>query len=177
MALLPSIVLRYAGPPIATLFYFPFWFIWRCRFFRVPLPFSLCMESTSYIFSFRMVFFYLVTTGWIFDIISICENSIKKTPKKLGSIRICQKQEQQTTCIYRALKRKRKIRTRLELLSIPQSGGGNIMSKRLGGIKGCKYKTSFMAFKRVPQWKEHWSTAATEGYYYINITKHQAYYC
>ena len=24
------------------------------------LPFSLCMESTSYVFSFRMVFFYLV---------------------------------------------------------------------------------------------------------------------
>ena len=28
------------------------------------------MESTFrwYVFSFRMVFFYLVTTGWIFDI-------------------------------------------------------------------------------------------------------------
>ena len=25
------------------------------------------------------------------------------------------------------------------------------MSKRLGGIKGCKYKTSFMAFERVPE--------------------------
>ena len=31
----------------------------------VPLTFSLCMESTSYVLSFRMVFFYLVTTGWI----------------------------------------------------------------------------------------------------------------
>ena len=31
------------------------------------LPFSLCMESTPYVFPFRMVFFYLVTTGWIFD--------------------------------------------------------------------------------------------------------------
>ena len=40
----------------------------------VPLPFSLCMESTPYVFAFRMVFFYLVTTGWIFDI-SLCENS------------------------------------------------------------------------------------------------------
>ena len=32
------------------------------------------MESTSYVLSFRMVRFYLVTTGWIFD---ICESSIK----------------------------------------------------------------------------------------------------
>ena len=35
----------------------------------VPLSFSLCMESTSYVFPFQMVFFYLETTGWIFDII------------------------------------------------------------------------------------------------------------
>ena len=35
----------------------------------VPLPFSPCMESTSYDFPFRMmVFFYLVTTGGMFDI-------------------------------------------------------------------------------------------------------------
>ena len=34
----------------------------------------------------------------------------------------------------------RKLRTRLDLLSIPQSG--EKLSKRLGGIKGCKYKTS-----------------------------------
>ena len=33
------------------------------------------MESTSYVLSFRVVFFYLVTTGWIFEI-SLCENSI-----------------------------------------------------------------------------------------------------
>ena len=49
-------------------------FIWTCPFYRVlfvPLPFSLCMESTSYVISFRMVFFYLVTTGWISDIISL----------------------------------------------------------------------------------------------------------
>ena len=25
-----------------------------------------CLESTSYVFPFRMVFFYLVTAGWIF---------------------------------------------------------------------------------------------------------------
>ena len=46
-------------------------FIWICRFFRVffvPFPLSLCMESTSYALSFPMVFFYLVNTGWIFDI-------------------------------------------------------------------------------------------------------------
>ena len=29
----------------------------------VPSPFSLCMESTSLVFSFRMMFFYLVTTA------------------------------------------------------------------------------------------------------------------
>ena len=34
----------------------------------------------------------------------------------------------------------------------PPVRGGKI-SKRLGGIKGCKYKTSFTAFKRVPRWK------------------------
>ena len=48
-----------------------FLFFWRCRFFRVfflPFPLFLCMESTSYVISFRMMFFYLVTTGWIFYI-------------------------------------------------------------------------------------------------------------
>ena len=34
---------------------------------------------------------------------------------------------------------------------LPVRGGE--MSKRLGGMKGCKYKTSSMAFKRLPQWK------------------------
>ena len=38
----------------------------------VPLPFFLCTESTSYVFPFRMVFFYIVTTGWIFDISLLC---------------------------------------------------------------------------------------------------------
>ena len=70
-AALRSIVLRYAGASIATCVSFSFFFfIWRCCIFRVffvPLPFSLCMESTSYVLSFMMVFFYLVTTGWIFD--------------------------------------------------------------------------------------------------------------
>ena len=39
------------------------------------------MESMSYVFSFRMVFFYLVTTGWIFGI-SLCEDSINQSIKK-----------------------------------------------------------------------------------------------
>ena len=34
------------------------------------------MESTSYVLSFRMVSFYFLTTGWIFDIVSLRENSI-----------------------------------------------------------------------------------------------------
>ena len=45
----------------------------------VPLlPFSLCMESTSYVSPFLVVFFYLVVTGWIFDISLLCENSINQ---------------------------------------------------------------------------------------------------
>ena len=53
-----------------VLFCFSLLFTWRCRFFRVyfvPLPFSLSMESTSYVFPFRMMFFYLETPGWIFS--------------------------------------------------------------------------------------------------------------
>ena len=92
-AALRSIVLRYACAPTATRSYLTsvwvifcicllfFFLLWRCRFFRVflyhSLPFSLCMESTSYVFSFRMVFSYLVTTGWILDI-RLCENSINQ---------------------------------------------------------------------------------------------------
>ena len=39
----------------------------------------LCMESTSNVFPFRMVFFfYLVTTGWVFDII-LRENSTNQS--------------------------------------------------------------------------------------------------
>ena len=48
------------------------------EYFFVPFPLSLCKESTSYVISSRMVFFYLVTTGWIFDI-SLCENSINQS--------------------------------------------------------------------------------------------------
>ena len=42
--------------------------------------------------------------------------------------------------LFCCLKKKRKIRTHLDLLSIPQLGGGDV--KTLGGIEGCKYKTS-----------------------------------
>ena len=44
------------------------------------------MESTSYVLSFRMVFFYLVTTDWVFDI-SLCEKSINKN-KNEGSLQV-----------------------------------------------------------------------------------------
>ena len=71
-AALRSIVLRYASsaPIIATRVYFPFFgHLAFSEYFLVPFPLALCMESTSYVLSFRMVvFFYLVTTGWIFDI-------------------------------------------------------------------------------------------------------------
>ena len=39
------------------------------------------MESTSYVLSFRVVFFYLVATGWIFDI-SLRDNSINSINHK-----------------------------------------------------------------------------------------------
>ena len=83
-ALRPT-VLRYAGAPIAThtcFFLFYFLLIWRCRVFRVflvPLRFSLCMESMSYVLSSRLVFFYLVTRGWNFDISLICKNLINQS--------------------------------------------------------------------------------------------------
>ena len=41
------------------------------------------MESTSYVLSFRIVYFYLVTTDWIFDI-SLCENSTNQSIKYYG---------------------------------------------------------------------------------------------
>ena len=77
-AALRSIVLRYAGAPIATRVSFSFFGdVASSEYFFVPFSLSLCMESTSYVLSFRMVFFYLVTTGWIFYI-SLCENSINQ---------------------------------------------------------------------------------------------------
>ena len=67
-AALRSIVLRSSicmRPDSHTCFFlFPF-FLETSLFTSifVPLPFSLCMESTSHVFLFQMVFFYLVTTG------------------------------------------------------------------------------------------------------------------
>ena len=94
-AALRSIVLRYAGASIATRASFSFFlsFIWRYRFFRVffvpLLPFSLInsTEITPYVLSFRMVFFYLVTTGWTFDI-SLCENSINQSINQSSNLSI-----------------------------------------------------------------------------------------
>ena len=58
-------------------------------FCTVTLPFSLCMESTSYAFPFRMVFFYLVTTGWIFGINQLMrelnQNSFSSINQPAGS--------------------------------------------------------------------------------------------
>ena len=86
-AALRSVILQYAGAPTATRVssLFPFVSL-EMSLFRsifVPLPFSLCMESTSYVFSFRVVFIYLVTTGWIFNL-SLCENLIKKNQIATG---------------------------------------------------------------------------------------------
>ena len=55
-----------------VLFCICFLFLWRCRFFRVFLctitVFSLYWRvRRTFFFPFRMVRFYLVTTGWIFD--------------------------------------------------------------------------------------------------------------
>ena len=74
-AALRSIVLRYASAPIATR---GFGDVAFSEYFFVSFPLSLCMESTSNVISFRMVFFYLVITGWIFDI-SLCENSVDQS--------------------------------------------------------------------------------------------------
>ena len=66
--------------PFSFLFLPFFLFPWRCRFFLSEYfctitVFSLYVEYVVQVFSFRIVFFYLVTMGWIFDI-SLCENSI-----------------------------------------------------------------------------------------------------
>ena len=57
---------------------------WRDRL--LPLPFLFLIESMLYVFSFRMVLFYLVTTGRIFYI-SLCENTIDQLKKKKNSTR------------------------------------------------------------------------------------------
>ena len=56
-------------PDSHTCFFLSFRFVYlEISFFPsifVPSPFYLCMESTSYVLSFRVVFFYPVTTGCI----------------------------------------------------------------------------------------------------------------
>ena len=85
-AALRSIVLRYAGAPIAIRVSFSFFGdVAFSEYFFVPFPLSLCMESTSHVLFFRMVFFYLATTGWSFDI-SLCKNSINQS--KRGGLRM-----------------------------------------------------------------------------------------
>ena len=82
-AALRSIVLRCAGVPIATrvsFFYvFPFYFFLfgGVAFSKYFSAFSLCGEYVVHSFLPDGVFFYLVTTGWIFDI-SLCENLINQ---------------------------------------------------------------------------------------------------
>ena len=89
-AALRSIVLRYAGASTASRIssFFPFVSLELTLFpsIFVPLPFSLCMESTlylpCYVFSFRVVFFYLVTTGFTFILqLKLCKNSISQSIK------------------------------------------------------------------------------------------------
>ena len=70
---------RYSHP---CFFFFFFGDVAFYEYFFVLFPLSFCIESTSYVLSFRMVFFYLVTTGWIFDF-SSCENSINQSSQKL----------------------------------------------------------------------------------------------
>ena len=76
-----SIVLRYACATTATRSYGDVAF----SYFFLPLPFSLCTESTSYVLFFRMVFFYLVTTGWIFYI-SLFENYVNQSINNLCTV-------------------------------------------------------------------------------------------
>ena len=79
-------VLRCACVPTATrvFSFFPFFlFFSDMSLFSsifVRLPFSLSMERARRTFSpSGQCFFYLVTTGWIFDISLICENSINQS--------------------------------------------------------------------------------------------------
>ena len=61
----PFFVLRSACVPTVIRLSFFFLFFLDMSLFPiifVPLPLYLCMESTSHAFSFRVMFFYLVTT-------------------------------------------------------------------------------------------------------------------
>ena len=79
-AALRSIVLRYAVASIGTprVFFCFFLDVAFSTIFLYHFRFLFVQESTSYVLSFRIVFFYLVTTGWIFDI-SLCDNLINQS--------------------------------------------------------------------------------------------------
>ena len=81
-AALRSIALRHAGAPIATrvsffFFFFVFGDVAFSEYFCAIVVFSLYGEYAVHFFPFRMVFFYLVTTGWILEI-SLQDNSINE---------------------------------------------------------------------------------------------------
>ena len=82
-ATLRSIVLRYTGAPIAArIFCFVFVFVYlEMSLFPSTLctiaAFSFCRRGRRTFFPSKLCLFYLVTTGWIFDISLLCENSIK----------------------------------------------------------------------------------------------------
>ena len=79
-AALRSIVLRYAGVPMTTrvsFFYFVFVYLEMSLFpgiFLYHFRFLFVWIVRSTFFPSGWCFFYLVTTGWIFDISFLCEN-------------------------------------------------------------------------------------------------------
>ena len=56
---------------------------------------------------------------------------------------------------------KEKIRTHLDLLSIPQSGRKDVKTFRWD--QRLQVQNHFMAFKRVPRWKQHWVNSMISG--------------
>ena len=85
-AALRLIVLRYAGVPIATRVSFFLSFSFFCRLFG-DVTFSEYFLRFLFVYEERVrrtffpsgcCFFYLATTGWIFDI-SLCKNSINQS--------------------------------------------------------------------------------------------------
>ena len=79
-AALRSIALRYAGAPIATRvsFFFFEMSLFPSSMFCTISAFALYGEYVVRSFLLRIVFFYLVTPGWIFNI-SLSENSINQS--------------------------------------------------------------------------------------------------
>ena len=90
-----GVVLSFSGIPFVS-----FCFTFICVLFSfLVLSFFVSMEmsllpffctitvfslygSTSYVFPFRMVFFYRVITGWLFDISFLCESSTNQSTKR-----------------------------------------------------------------------------------------------